>query len=189
MTWTRLSDDFTDRPEFLKLSRSARLLHIEALVWCNRLTTDGRLPKAALRRLTDAEPLDEDVQELLAAKWWEEAEGGWQIDWTGQESSEDVNERKAYRAEVQKKYRQRRDKHNRGDHSMCDPRRCKKAQSVTGNATGNKTAHETPTRPGPSRPKAAGQGSPVRCPNGVIVAADDSCCDDCASSVRVQAAS
>jgi hypothetical protein len=190
VTWTRLSDDFTDRPEFLKLSRSARLLHIEALVYCNRLTLDGYVPAGALRRLTDADNLDAEVQELIDAKWWESVDDGWQIDWSDQETAEEVNARKAYQAEKQKRYRQRRDKHRRGDHSECDPRFCKKKpKSVTGNETSNETGRVTDSRPGPSRPKGRGQGSPVRCPNGAIVAADGGCCDDCATSVRVQAAS
>ena len=61
-----------------------------------------------------------------------------------------------YRAATQKRYRDRKAKHERGDHSACDPRYCTSA--VTGNATSNKTAHETPSPPVPSRPKDRGQG-------------------------------
>ena len=51
MTWTRLSDDSTDRPQMLRISRSARLLHFEAMVWCNKHLTDGVIPAAALPRI------------------------------------------------------------------------------------------------------------------------------------------
>jgi hypothetical protein len=153
MTWTRLSDDFTDRPQLLQVSRSARLLHIEAMVWSNRLLTDGRIPSAALRRMTDAEDLAELVEELASAGIWEATDDGqWELDWKDQESAAEVKGRRDYRQETQKRYRERHSKHERGDHSMCDPRFCKKA--VTGNATGNaisnKTGYETPSRPVPS---------------------------------------
>jgi len=45
MTWIRLSDDYYRRAGIMTLSRSARLLDAELLVWCNAQTTDGRLPE------------------------------------------------------------------------------------------------------------------------------------------------
>lgn len=161
MTWTRLPDNFTDRPDILEVSRSARLLHVEALVWCNRQLTNGRLPKGALPRITDSPDPEADVAELLAVELWElDGERGWQLDWSDQEDAESVKGRQAARAQTQKRYRERQAKHAAGDHSLCDPRFCSSA--VTGNATGNATSHitghETPSRPVPSRPVPKGQG-------------------------------
>lgn len=164
MTWTRLSDDFTDRPEALEVSRSARLLNIEAMVWCNRMLRDGLLPKAALPRITDSADTAADVTELVKAGMWVEVDDvGWQLDWTDQESADDVRARQAQQAEKQKRYRDRKARHAQGDHSACHPTYCKAA--VTGHATSDVTGLVTPSRPDPSRPlgrdreQGAGPGS------------------------------
>ena len=65
MTWTRIGDDFTDQPALLEVSRSARLLHVEALVYCNKHLLDGGLPFGALRRITDAEDVVAIDREML----------------------------------------------------------------------------------------------------------------------------
>lgn len=155
MTWTKLGDTFTDDPRLLEVTRSARMLHVEALVYCNRHLRDGHLPQGALGRITDAEDAPGDADQLVRAGLWDEVEGGWQIDWTDQESAEEVRERQRYRADKQKRYRDRKNRHERGDHSDCDPRYCKKAVTghVTSNGDGNVTGRVTPSRPVPSRPK------------------------------------
>lgn len=120
MTWTRLSDDFTDKLDLLGLSRSARLLEVEALVWCNRNTTDGYLPRAALRKVTDSPDPEGDIAELVAAGRWDDVDTGWQLDWSDQESAQAVNDRR----DEWRRRDERRRKHNKGDHSLCDPKRC-----------------------------------------------------------------
>ena len=64
MTWTRLFDTFTESPRMLRVSRDARLFHIEAMVWCNRMLTDGKIPGKALRRISDTA----DINRMLAAQ-------------------------------------------------------------------------------------------------------------------------
>lgn len=165
MTWTRLSDNFTDRPEMLRISRSARLLHVEAMVWCNKHTTDGVIPASALPRISDGD-IFADMEQLIAVGIWQPATAeyatvngqpdAWQLDWSDQEPAADVKARAEYRANTQRRYRDRKSRHARGDHSACDPRFCK--QAVTGNASSNESAHETPSRPDPSRPAPEGQG-------------------------------
>jgi hypothetical protein len=162
MTWTRIGDDFNDRPDLLEVPRSARLLHVEALVYCNKHLRNGDLPKGALRRITDAEDPELDAKQLVDAGVWEETETGWHLDWSDQDDADEVRARQEYRVATQKRYRERKAKHDRGDHSMCDPRYCKVA--VTGNATSHMTSHETPSRPVPSRPKDRGQGQGVAGP-------------------------
>ena len=157
MTWTKFSDDFTDIPEFLGVPRSERLLLVEMYIWANRLERDGRVPFTALRRLSDIEEPETAVKLLEEAGMLDIDDGMAILDWSDQDSAEDVQERRAYRAGVQKKYRKRKGNHDRGDHSLCDPRYCKK-HSVTDNASSNETADETPSRPAPSRPKGRGQG-------------------------------
>lgn len=157
MTWTKLGDDFADRPSMLEVPRSARLLLVEMYVWANRMLTDGRVPKNALRRLSDSEDIDADIAELARVGLVESAdEKAWQLDWAEQDSAADVKARKDYRADVQQKYRRRKQLHGQGDHSLCDARYCR---GVTGNESSNVTALVTNSRPVPSRPEDRGQGT------------------------------
>jgi hypothetical protein len=67
MTWTKLSDDFSD--DCWTLSDAAFRLHTEALIWSNRKLLDLVIPKSDLVRFsrrTDA------VEELVAVGWWTE---------------------------------------------------------------------------------------------------------------------
>ncbi|GAA3172739.1 hypothetical protein GCM10010531_27830 [Blastococcus jejuensis] len=65
MTWTKLSDDYSD--DCWTLSDAAFRLHTEALVWNNRKLLDLRIPKADLRRFAKT---PEAAPELLAVGWW-----------------------------------------------------------------------------------------------------------------------
>jgi hypothetical protein len=120
MTWTKLGDDSTDSPRVLRVSRSARLLNIEGLVWCNRHLTNGALPPGALGRITDSSDPQGDADELVDAGIWSKTEVGWQIDWTDQEKAEDIAKR---RQEWQDRTDRKR-RHDKRDHSKCDPQRC-----------------------------------------------------------------
>lgn len=65
MTWTRLSDDFSD--DCWQLSDAAFRLHVEALVWSNRKLLDCVLLKDDVRRWAKR---PEAVEELVEAGWW-----------------------------------------------------------------------------------------------------------------------
>lgn len=156
VTWTKIGDDFNERTDLMPCSRSARLLYVELYVFANRLGLDGRIPRRQLRKITDADDAELDLKELIEAGTVVEDADTLVLDWSDQEDAETVRARRERRAEVQKAYRDRVARHAAGDHSRCDPRYCKKA--VTGNATGNKSGHKTPSRPVPSRPKDRGQG-------------------------------
>jgi uncharacterized caspase-like protein len=67
MTWTKLSDDWTD--DTWTLSDAAHRLHTDALVWSNRKLLDLRIPKEDLPRLSRA---SESVSELLDGSWWKD---------------------------------------------------------------------------------------------------------------------
>ncbi|GAB3278367.1 hypothetical protein GCM10027449_18460 [Sinomonas notoginsengisoli] len=107
MTWTRLSDDFVDRPKVLGLSDAAFRTHVEALVWCNRQLTDGVLPAdpALLGRILSH---PEAIPELVAAGLWVHAEGTYILDWVDQEQAADVMERRRKQRERQQRFRQRK---------------------------------------------------------------------------------
>lgn len=158
MTWTRLPDDFTDRPDVLRLSRSARLLHVEALVWCNRLLTNGVIRQTVLRRISDSDDLDADVAELAKAGLWTRLEDAWQVDWSDQETKEAVDQRREDRNARQRRYNERQRRHANHDHSMCDPRHCPALLNASRNASRNASDDAYPTRPVPSRPEGEGQG-------------------------------
>jgi hypothetical protein len=120
MTWTRLSDDYADRPNVMALSSDAFRAHIEALVWSNKHLTNGAVPAVGLRRIVSAEDLEAVSAELVQAGLWQLTPDGFQIDWSEQENAEQVTER---RDEWQRRQKRQRH-HNKGDHALCDPKRC-----------------------------------------------------------------
>jgi hypothetical protein len=129
MTWTKLGDDFSDRPSLLQLGRSTRLLYVEGLVYSNRVLTDGFIPDGALRRLTDHEDPEDAAGQLEGCGLWERRPDGWYIaDFHTQRTADEV--RKAQRAAATRQARRRR--HLAGDHTDCDPKYCKSRRDVTG---------------------------------------------------------
>jgi hypothetical protein len=121
--WARIDDGHTNSPAALSVSRSARLLHIEALVWCNKHETDGSLPRAALAQITDHEDPARGAKELVTAGTWSEVDGGWLVTFDGQETSDARHARVAVQAE--KRAANARDqtrfrRHRADDHTMCD---------------------------------------------------------------------
>jgi hypothetical protein len=69
MTWTKLSDDFSDDCD--QLSSDAFRLHVEGLIRSNRKLLDLRLDKTQMPRWVWNVGLAEiALKELLAAGWW-----------------------------------------------------------------------------------------------------------------------
>jgi hypothetical protein len=152
------------------------MLHVEALVHCNRHLTDGKLARKSLRRITDSEDLAGDVEALVEVGLWVETDEGWDIDWSDQERADDVRRRQEGNAERQRKHRQ----HAAGDHSLCASSRCKAARDttsdVTRDVTDNETGNVTAPRPIPARPGPKEPGQGRRCPTGSLIASDGTCC-------------
>lgn len=67
MSWSKLSDDFTD--DCWTLSDRAFRLHVDGLCWSNRKLYDLRIPKDEIRRFAKH---PDAVDELLAAGFWAE---------------------------------------------------------------------------------------------------------------------
>jgi hypothetical protein len=67
MTWTKLSDDYTD--DCWQLSDAAYRLHTDGLIWSNRKLLDGRLDKDDVRRWAKR---PEAADELVAVGWWDD---------------------------------------------------------------------------------------------------------------------
>jgi hypothetical protein len=163
MTWTRLDDHHFTSVEQLSLSRNARLLYVEGLIFANANLTDGYIPATAMRLVTDDPEVLEDARALIAAGLWENAVGGFSIvDFTRlQRSREDVE--KVHELGRLRQNRQRQ--HKLGDHSGCDVRFCHVARAdVTRDQSrdsrvSNGVSHDTPTRPDPTRPvRSTGEG-------------------------------
>lgn len=119
MTWTRLSDDFADRPDVLELSESAIATHVRALVWCNKHLTDGRVPAGAVALVTRSQP--DVIAELVDVGMWTPDGTAYLLDWSDQEDAERVVDRR----DEWRRRDERRRLHNKGDHSTCDPKRCR----------------------------------------------------------------
>lgn len=154
MTWTKLGDDWVQQLEAASVSRPARLLLAEMYVWSNRLLTDGKVPRTQVTRLSDSEDTEAELAELVALGVIDVDDDIFTLDWSDQEQGEVVRARKVANAERQKRYRQRRELHERNDHSMCDPNYCR---GVTRNTTRDVTTpRSVPARPVPRQGTEAG---------------------------------
>lgn len=75
MTWTKLGDTFADNMDADGLSTDAFTLHVAAYIFCNRMGTDGFIPRHMTRRLFSAiSDVDQSTKELLAADRWIETD-------------------------------------------------------------------------------------------------------------------
>jgi hypothetical protein len=158
MTWAKLDDNTFDSPAMLALERSHRLVYVEALTWACRQLTDGLLPAAALRRLTDDPDPDAAASALVAAGLWSPVEQGWRITDFEKTQSKAADVMEA-RREARERMRIRR-QHLKGHHVECKPRYCSYAERSTersseqaGNVRGPTPLLPTPT---PTRPHGEG---------------------------------
>jgi hypothetical protein len=74
MTWSKLSDDFSD--DCWELSDAALRLHVEGLVWSNRKLLDCRLRKEDMVRWAKRPGA---ADELVNAGWWRETGNHYEI--------------------------------------------------------------------------------------------------------------
>lgn len=149
MTWTRLSDDFYDNDAINDLSHEAFRLHIYGLSWCNKQLTDGRITRSRARRLLPDIDTDQVVSELVLSGLWSASDSPDDLflDWSGQETAEQVKRRQKRNAESQAAYRDRGDRHAAGDHSACTSR-CPQVESKQS----RKPLTEPLSKSAPSRP-------------------------------------
>jgi hypothetical protein len=156
MPWLKITDTWDDHPSLL-VSRSARLLHIEALTWAARQGTDGHLPRLALARVGDSDDPARDAAELVASGAWEATDVGWQVIalQDDQATAEEYKKRREAGALRTERWR----RHTQGDHSLCD--RC---ASVTRGVTRHEDVSDIPpsspvqSRPVPARSAGDGDG-------------------------------
>ena len=155
MPFTQVTDDWPDDPETLELDRSTRLLHIEALVWCNHWGRDGRLPRTAQSRVTDHPDVAAAIAELVAAGWWDVTADGWQLIklQDDQMPAAEVRHRQALAKDRQRRNR----KHKADDHSECDSRYCKRVSRDVSRVT-DVVTHDSPVQSSPAQSTKTGNG-------------------------------
>lgn len=161
MTWSRFGDEHFDNSDRLDMSRDARLFEAEAIIWSNRLGTDGAISSRYLRRFTDADDPAACAAELVAHGFWETTATGWQvIGWADQQPT--AAEVAARKADTRKRVDRHR-KHKAGDHTACTPGLCKSLPTPPPDAPvtryetrTNGVSNDPPTRPDPTRPDPKG---------------------------------
>ena len=164
MTWAKLSDDWADHPDIIAVSRSARLLHLEALLWSLAQNQDGAIPARALGRITDADDPQADAAELVESGAWVATDAGWQLvnSMDDQPTAEEIDRQRQFARDRQA----RRRRHMAGDHALCKPEHCKYAEGVTQGVTRDSRGshpHVTAPRTDPTRPdRREGEGGEVR---------------------------
>ena len=151
MTWTKLSDNFNDRADLEQVSRSARLLYVELLVYGNLTGRDGRIPRSKLTRATDLEDPGPELTELAEVGAVEFESDIIVVDWSDQATKEQIDKRRA----DTKHRKDRWNRHRSGDHSLCLPGSCKQA----GTRSGTRDGTDDGTLPRPARPVPKGNGS------------------------------
>lgn len=162
MTWTKLDRRMIDGPEFEGIPAGARLMHIEAMLYCNEHGTDGAISRAALGKLTGYTRRLEGARQLADAGVWHATDTGWTLPrfLEEQPSRHDTDRTTALSRQRQRKQRQ----HRNGDHSLCDPRYCRASST---NVTRDETqesrvthgvSHDTRTAPYRTDPSRKGEG-------------------------------
>lgn len=159
MVWVKVDDSALTSPRWLALPRAARLLHLEALSWSNRHAADGVIPRAALTLITDEPETSTMVVALIKAGAWVTTDTGWRLVWLldDQPTAEEQEQERA-------KWRERKERnrrHQRGDHALCDPFRCRvllSRRDSTRESRGDSTRESRPpdsdTDSDPTRPQS-----------------------------------
>lgn len=138
MTWTRLSDNWTERADLGHLSHADRWHYLSLIVLCSRSgALDGRLRMVDARRASDHEDPGAALSRLMDLGLIEMTKSGIRV----LEIDDHVPPPSVREASERTKYRMRRSRaHKAGDHSMCLPKYCDKAPAsgdVTSDVTRN----------------------------------------------------
>jgi hypothetical protein len=150
MAWVRLADDFYDHPKVLSAGAPAAWLWICGLAYANRYLTDGFVPAAAVRRLTDLDDPFRLAAKLVDVGLFEAVDGGYRIhDYAEyQPSAGDVKDQRQKTADRVAAWR---DRHRNG------------VTAPSGNGVGNARTNAAPgPDPDPAvNPDPAGSTSPL----------------------------
>jgi len=67
MTWVKVDEGMPENPKIIGLGPAVKWAHVEAICYCARNMTDGRVPAAAARRMATAT----GIRQLVEAGLWE----------------------------------------------------------------------------------------------------------------------
>ena len=113
MAWVRIDDQLSDHPKIVAAGPDAAWLFIAGLCYAARYLTDGFIPDAQVRRLSDVKSPTSAAERLVSNGLWDAVEGGYVIhdylDYNA--ASETVKERRQRNAERQSRWRDK-PKHN-----------------------------------------------------------------------------
>lgn len=111
MPWARLDDMLPVHPKVRGLSDASFRLYICAICWSNLHMTDGKIPGAQLRFVSDVRAPKQRADELVTAGLWDITDDGWQIhDYLEyQPSAEKVRRERVLKAERMDRWRSNRD--------------------------------------------------------------------------------
>jgi hypothetical protein len=165
MTWARIGDDFNERPALDDLSLSARMLYVEALVYCNRFLTDGSIKGSALVRFSRLDDPATAAAELVDAGIWSTVGIGWSVvgyldrsNPDRQLSRERVEDDRSKASERFDAYQERGKRHAQGDHSTCTKSCPAKRNGVANDAATTQATPFPSPSPVPSIEKGKGEG-------------------------------
>lgn len=79
MPWVRFDDTYPVNRKVGGLSDAAFRLHTEAIFWCARELTDGRIARDELKQVSGIARADRHVPELVRRGVWVETDQGWEI--------------------------------------------------------------------------------------------------------------
>ena len=87
MTWTKLDENFDQHPKVVAAGLLAELMHIHALIYCNRHLTNGFVSEYVIGRLLDRDQLADlsgdtpktFAEVLVEIGLWDKVPGGYEI--------------------------------------------------------------------------------------------------------------
>lgn len=151
--WTKIGHELWSSPGMLSVDRDARLVHLEAMTWCNAHGTDGQVPKHAMRKITDSPDPEAAIAQLVTAGEWELNDSGWRLTQflKDQPAAATVEQQRADAKRRKDAFNRRQGLHSSGDHSECLPyAQCRR----TGDGTRSGTRSERPPVRPSDRPTA-----------------------------------
>ncbi|HWI42001.1 MAG TPA: hypothetical protein VNS81_00170 [Nocardioides sp.] len=150
----KVSADWLDSDHIEDLGADAVLLMLTALAHSARQTSEGIVPRRQLRKLWPVASLEDTIVRLVDVGEVEEREGDlYFVNWREFLLSAD----EVSRIKEQNRTRdERRRRHNKGDHSMCQPKYCHRAREESEALTreshvGPRVSHADPILTDPDR--------------------------------------
>lgn len=110
MPWVRIDDQLSDHPKIVAAGPDAAWLFITGLCYASRYLTDGFIPEAQVRRLSDIKNPGAAAKKLVSNGLWDAVEGGYMIhDYLEYNSPADkIKEQRQRNAERQARWRDKR---------------------------------------------------------------------------------